>query len=58
MQLVSGLACWLESSSIQNFYCFLFKYLNILFNAVIIIKAGVKQKILVNLSLKHGLGIR
>jgi len=58
MQLVSDLSCWLECSSIQNFYCFLFKYLNMMFNAIIILKAGVKPKFLVNLSLKHGLGTR
>jgi len=38
VQLVSALACWLQFSSIQNFYCFLFKYLSILFNAIIVLK--------------------
>jgi hypothetical protein len=58
MQLASGLACWFEYSSIQNFYCFLFKYLNNVFNAIVILKARVKQKFLLNLSLKHSLSIR
>ena len=37
----------------QNFYYFLLKYLNIVFSAIIILLAGVKQMFLVNLSLKH-----
>jgi hypothetical protein len=58
MHLASGFACRLEFSSIQNFDCFLFKYLNIVFKAIIVLRAGIKQKFLVNLSLKHGLGVR
>jgi hypothetical protein len=57
MHLTSGLACLLEFCSIKYVYCFLFKYLSIVFNAIIL-QAGIKQMFPVKLSLKHEFCVR